>query len=145
MYEAYFELEKKPFGLMPDHEFLYLSKRHALALSMLRYGVLEPSAGFVVVTGEIGSGKTTLVRRILDEVGDDVVVGLITNTHESLGNLLQWVLLSLGLEYKNKEPKCCGLADANHVVIADEGDKKDNQLFTCNFPNDWFHVEFFCI
>ena len=102
MYEAHFELEKKPFGLMPDHEFLYLSKRHSLALSMLRYGVVEPSAGFVVVTGEIGSGKTTLVRRILDEVGDDVVVGLITNTHQSLGNLLHWVLLSLGLEYRDK-------------------------------------------
>lgn len=61
---------------------------------MLEYGLLS-HAGFTVVTGEIGAGKTTLIRALLKKIGDDCVIGLINNTHESFGDLMEWVLDSL--------------------------------------------------
>jgi hypothetical protein len=70
----------KPFALTPDPAFLYPSRQHAMALTMLEYG-LESQATFSVLTGDIGSGKTTLVRRLLRQLGDQVAVGLISNTH----------------------------------------------------------------
>ncbi len=64
MYEAHFNLKHKPFSLLPDPEFLFLSSKHAIALSLLDY-CLSGQAGFCVITGEIGSGKTTLIRAFL--------------------------------------------------------------------------------
>ncbi|MEM6639996.1 MAG: AAA family ATPase [Pseudomonadota bacterium] len=102
MYESFYGFSEKPFTLLPDPSFLYLGKKHRMALTMLQYGMLN-NAGFSVVTGEIGSGKTTLIRRLLDEMEKDTTVGLISNTHQSFGDLLQWVLMSFGLEYKGME------------------------------------------
>lgn len=102
MYESYYGFKEKPFTLLPDPSFLYLGKKHRMALTMLQYGMVN-NAGFSVITGEIGSGKTTLIRRMLDEMEDDVTVGLISNTHQSFGELLQWVLMAFGLEHKGKE------------------------------------------
>ncbi len=101
MYEAYYGLSERPFSLLPDPSFLYLSKSHDTALTLLEYGLMS-QAGFTVITGEIGSGKTTLSRHILNKLGDNVKVGLITNAQKSFGELLQWVLLAFGLDYKNK-------------------------------------------
>ncbi len=101
MYEAYYGLSERPFSLLPDPSFLYLSKGHDTALTLLEYGFTS-QAGFTVITGEIGSGKTTLSRHILNKLGDNVKVGLITNAQKSFGELLQWVLLAFGLDYKNK-------------------------------------------
>jgi len=101
MYESHFGLDEKPFSLLPDAGFLYLTKKHSLALTMLQYG-LESQAPISVVTGNIGCGKTTLLRKLMDEVADDVTIGLITNTHSSFGELLQWVLLAFGLDYRDK-------------------------------------------
>lgn len=102
MYENFYGLSEKPFTLLPDPTFLYLGKKHRMALTMLQYGMVN-NAGFSVVTGEIGSGKTTLIRRLLDDMEDDTTVGLISNTHQSFGDLLQWVLMSFSLDYKGKE------------------------------------------
>ena len=101
MYESYYGFKEKPFSLRPDPDFLYLGREHSAALAMLQYGVMD-EAGFTVITGEIGCGKTTLIRRVLAEVESIATVGLITNTHESFGDLLQWILLAFGLEYQNK-------------------------------------------
>lgn len=101
MYESFYGFREKPFSLLPDPAFLYMSEKHRMALAMLQYGVMN-QAGFTVITGEIGSGKTTLIRQLLDEIDDDVAVGLVTNTHRNFGELLQWVLLAFGLEYRNK-------------------------------------------
>ena len=60
-------------------------------------------AGFNVITGEIGTGKTTLLRHLLAQMGADVTVGLISNTHRSFGELLQWILFAFNLEYRGKE------------------------------------------
>ena len=102
MYEKFYGLQEKPFSLLPDPGFLYLSEKHRMALTMLQYGVMN-QAGFTVITGEIGSGKTTLIRKLLEEIVDEVTVGLVSNTHRNFGELLQWVLLAFGLEYRDKK------------------------------------------
>ena len=102
MYDSFYGFRERPFSLLPDPSFLYLGNKHRTALTMLQYGLMS-NAGFTVVTGEIGSGKTTLIRQILNELGRDMTVGLITNTHQSFGELLQWVLMAFGLEYRGKE------------------------------------------
>lgn len=102
MYEAFYGFTEKPFSLQPDPAFLYLSKKHRMALTMLEYGLANRSP-ITVVTGEVGSGKTTLIRRLLNQIEDDVTVGMITNTHKSLGGLMQWVAMAFGLEYRGKQ------------------------------------------
>ncbi len=90
-----------PFDLLPDPRFLYCGPSHDTALTCLRYGI-ESGAGFTVITGDIGAGKTTLIRSILGELTQEFVVGLVTNTHRDFGTLLEWILLSFGLDYKGK-------------------------------------------
>lgn len=102
MYESFFNLREKPFSLNPDPEYLYQSRRHQAALTMLEYG-LAGQAGFVVLTGEVGSGKTTLIRHFLRRANDEATVGVITNTHESLGDLMQWIAFAFGLESGKKD------------------------------------------
>jgi type II secretory pathway predicted ATPase ExeA len=72
-----------------------------MALTLLRYSILNKQ-GFSVITGEVGAGKTTLINRILDELEDDITVGLINFTHNSFGDLSEWVLMAFGLEYRGK-------------------------------------------
>jgi len=97
MYEEFYHLTEKPFTLSPDPSFLFLGKSHRRAMNILEYGV-ESDAGITVISGEVGTGKTTLVRNLLAELGDDVTVGLITNTQRNFGDLLKWVLLSFDIE-----------------------------------------------
>ncbi|BAZ93185.1 hypothetical protein TspCOW1_19060 [Thiohalobacter sp. COW1] len=101
MYEAHYGFREKPFSLLPDPSFLYLSKKHRMALAMLEYG-LANQAGFTVVSGGIGTGKTTLIRHLLNNLEQDITVGLISNTHRSFGELLQWILLAFNLDYRDK-------------------------------------------
>jgi general secretion pathway protein A len=102
MYEKFYGLREKPFSLLPDPTFLYPSEKHSMALVMLEYG-LSNQTSFSVITGGIGTGKTTLIRQLLSQIGRDVSVGLISNTHRSFGELLQWVLLAFNLEYAGKD------------------------------------------
>lgn len=97
MYTEYFGLTHKPFNLVPDPNFLYLSVNHKKALTMLEYGLMS-NAGFTVVTGEIGAGKTTLIRALLSKIDSNCVIGLINNTHESFGELMVWVLDALEIK-----------------------------------------------
>ena len=101
MYKNFYRLKEKPFTLLPDPNFLYLGKKHSMAYSMLEYG-LESEAGFTVITGEVGCGKTTLIRHLLNQMPQKLTVGLISNTHKSLGNLLQWVAYSFDIDFRNK-------------------------------------------
>jgi general secretion pathway protein A len=96
MYERHFGLTVKPFAITPDPAFLYLSREHAMALTMLEYG-LESQAAFSLLTGDIGSGKTTLVRALLRQLGGQVVVGLISNTHGRFRSIQGWALSALGI------------------------------------------------
>jgi type II secretory pathway predicted ATPase ExeA len=103
MYEQYFGFREEPFSLTPDPAFLYLSHQHGVAYSLLEYGVLQ-QAGFTVITGDVGCGKTTLIRRLIDDLGLQVTLGLLDNTHPRLNNLMEWVSMAFGLEYKSKDP-----------------------------------------
>ena len=96
MYERHFGFKSKPFALTPDPAYLYLSRQHAMAMTMLEYG-LESQAAFSLLTGDIGSGKTTLVRRLLRSLGDQVAVGLISNTHGRFRSIHGWALSALGI------------------------------------------------
>lgn len=101
MYESFYGLTEKPFTLLPDPEYLYLSPKHQRALTLLQYGMMN-QAGFSVICGDTGAGKTTLIRRLLSELEDNTTVGLITNTHQSFGELLNWVLMAFGLDGEGK-------------------------------------------
>jgi type II secretory pathway predicted ATPase ExeA/tetratricopeptide (TPR) repeat protein len=102
MYEAYYGFREKPFSLVPDPDFLYLGRHHRAALNILEYG-LRGEASFALISGEVGSGKTILIRRFLRMVDQHTTVGLITNTHASLGSLLDWILLAFNLDYRGKQ------------------------------------------
>jgi type II secretory pathway predicted ATPase ExeA len=103
MYEAFYQLTEKPFSLLPDPSMLYLSRQHGTAYSLLDYGV-QGHAGFVVITGEVGCGKTTLLRHLLTQLPQDVTVGLISNTAKAGDDLLKWVLLAFGQDYSHQDP-----------------------------------------
>lgn len=98
MYEQYFNLQKKPFSIAPDPGFLYLSDRHRDALAHLHYG-LQSDGGFVLVTGEVGTGKTTLLRNIIGQVPGDIDVAFILNPRLTVRELLQTICDELGIEY----------------------------------------------
>ncbi len=104
MYESYYGLRERPFSLLPDPAFLFMSEKHRRALAMLRYGLMN-EAGFTVITGEIGSGKTTLIRELLNEIERDynITAATVSNTHRTFGELLEWVLLAFNLEYRGKK------------------------------------------
>lgn len=101
MYEAYYKFEEAPFSLLPDPGFLYLGSKHAAALAVLQYGLVS-GAPITLVTGGIGCGKTTLVRKLIRGLDGETVVGMVANTHQAFGSLLQWVALAFGVDYRRR-------------------------------------------
>ena len=101
MYETHFGFTESPFRLNPDPAFYFGSRGHNSALSYLKFGVFQ-SEGFVVVTGEIGAGKTTLVRTLLESLPpDEIVAAQIVSTQLEAGDLLRSVALAFGFTPKN--------------------------------------------
>ena len=91
MYEEHFGLSKKPFQLSPDARFFYPSAEHQRALSFLQYGISQAD-GFIVITGNVGTGKTTLVQTLLDQLDDDeLTIGTIVTPNLEESELLQVV------------------------------------------------------
>ena len=101
MYEHHFGLREKPFALAPDPSYLFQSRKHGFGLMALKYG-LANQANFALLTGEVGSGKTLLVHKLLRDLGHDYSVGLIGNTAPGFGNLLQWICVAFDLEHGGK-------------------------------------------
>jgi type II secretory pathway predicted ATPase ExeA/phage tail protein X len=101
MYEEFYGFRERPFSLLPDPDFLYLSKTHAAALTLLTYSLTNGNALSVII-GEVGTGKTTLIRYLLNHLDKDTTVGLITNTHPAFEDLLQWILLAFDLSSLGK-------------------------------------------
>jgi type II secretory pathway predicted ATPase ExeA len=97
MYQRFYGLRAKPFSIAPQAEFLYPSRRHRLALELLHYG-LATRVPFVVVTGEIGTGKTTLIRHLLAGLEPGVAVASVARAHGGYENLLRWIADAFGLE-----------------------------------------------
>jgi putative secretion ATPase (PEP-CTERM system associated) len=97
MYESHFGFSGPPFQLNPDPSFLYESANHGRALSYLRYGV-QQGEGFIVITGDIGAGKTTLVRALMQQLdSDQVVAAHLANTQLESSDLLHCILTAFGV------------------------------------------------
>jgi len=101
MYQNFYGFREKPFSLLPDSGFLYLSGKHRMALTLLEYGLVN-QAGFTVISGAIGTGKTTLIRKLLNDIDPSIKVGLISNTHQTFGDLLQWIALAYDLPHQGR-------------------------------------------
>jgi general secretion pathway protein A len=109
MYESFYNLRTKPFALLPDSDFLYPGSTHRAAYSILEYGLIN-EAPFLVLTGEPGMGKTSLLQKLVAEHGQNHSIGLVTNARYDIDHLLPWILLSLGLSQKKLDP-----VEAYHV------------------------------
>lgn len=101
MYEAFYGLTSKPFQLNPDPSFYFGSKQHSRAKAYLEYGVSRHE-GFVVITGEIGAGKTTILRTLIDSLhGSDVVIGHLVTTQLGAEDTLRMVGAAFGFHVKD--------------------------------------------
>src|SRR6201996_8432541 len=96
MYTSFFGLNEKPFAITPDPRYLYLSERHAEALAHLLYGINE-AGGFIQLTGEVGTGKTTIVRTLLSRVPQHADVAVILNPRVTATEFLLTICEELGL------------------------------------------------
>ena len=101
MYEGYYGFRERPFALTPDPEYMFLTRHHREALTMLEYGLAQ-QAPIMLITGEVGCGKTTLIRFLLSRLDKSTTCGLIANVGRNFNNLLQWVCLAFGLPFKGK-------------------------------------------
>ncbi len=115
MYTEFFGLSAKPFELLPNPKFLYLSKGHRKALSYLQYGVQE-QAGFTLMTGDVGSGKTTLLRDIINKISGDVTLAMVFNTKVDGFQLLSMINEDFGLNIKGRS-KVELLSDLNDFLL----------------------------
>ena len=115
MYETYFNLRVKPFELVPDPHFIFLSKSHKKALSFLTYGIQERS-GFILLTGEVGSGKTTLIRDLYNKHYERVVLAKIFNTCVTSEQLLAMINDDFGLPVQGKD-KVTLIRDLNNFLV----------------------------
>ncbi len=99
MYNEFYGLKEMPFSMTPNPQFFFESAKHVEALNTLKY-VIEQRKGFVVITGDIGSGKTTVCRTLLNQLDAKVITALITNTHIISGkDLLYTVLEDLEIDF----------------------------------------------
>ncbi len=102
MYQRFFGLNEKPFAITPDPRYLYLSERHAEALAHLLYGINE-SGGFIQLTGEVGTGKTTVVRTLLSRVPHHADVAVILNPRVTPVEFLLTICEELGLDINDAD------------------------------------------
>ena len=103
MYKSFYQLHSKPFSLLPDSEFLYLGSTHRTAYSLLEYGLLT-EAPFMVLTGDPGTGKTSLLHRLIADNRDVYAIGFLSNARYDVEYLMPWILLALGLNNKQLDP-----------------------------------------
>jgi len=102
MYESFYGLKEKPFNLLPDPEYLFMSQGHENTYTHLEYAIAE-NKGFVVITGEIGSGKTTLLNFLLERIGEDINIGLINNTYVRPTQLIKMICREYELEVEGMD------------------------------------------
>lgn len=102
MYEPYYGFTEKPFSLTPDPKYLYRSESHANAFELLKYAI-DRREGFVVITGDIGTGKTTLCRALLEQTDKRTFTALLLNPFLSEEDLLKGILQDLGVITRGEE------------------------------------------
>jgi general secretion pathway protein A len=121
MYTSFFGLSEKPFAITPDPRYLYLSERHAEALAHLLYGINE-SGGFIQLTGEVGTGKTTVVRTLLSRVPHHADVAVILNPRVTPVEFLLTICEELGL----------GIAEADRDSVKQMVDALNRRLLSAH-------------
>jgi general secretion pathway protein A len=102
MYESYYGFDEKPFSLTPDPKYFYRSESHANAFELLQYAI-ERREGFAVITGDIGTGKTTLCRALLEKIDRRTFTALLLNPFLSEEDLLRAILQDLGVVSRAEE------------------------------------------
>jgi len=115
MYEKFFKFGSKPFDLLPNPDLLFMSRTHGKALSYLRYGI-EERAGFILLTGEVGAGKTTLIRLLMKDHMDKVTLSKVTNTKVDSHQLLTMINDDFGLETEGRS-KAALVRELNEFLI----------------------------
>ncbi len=115
MYEQFFHLKAKPFELVPNPGFIFMSKSHKKAMHYLYYGIRE-KAGFILLTGEVGSGKTTLISDLIRRVDTNVTLARIFNTKVNSDQLLAMINDDFGLDVKGRD-KILLIKDLNEFLI----------------------------
>ena len=111
MYTSFFGLNEEPFSITPNPRYLYMSERHTEALAHLIYGIKD-SGGFVQLTGEVGTGKTTLIRSLLQRLPDNADIALILNPQLSATEFLAAILEELGVPQPDNSDSLKALTDA---------------------------------
>ncbi len=110
MYQEYFGLLEQPFSIAPDPRYLYMSERHREALAHLLYG-LDSDGAFILLSGDVGTGKTTVSRCLLDQVPEQTNLALVLNPKLSSMELLQVICDELGISYESHQINCKNLVD----------------------------------
>lgn len=119
MYRSFFNLTCKPFDLIPNPEFMFLSKTHKKAITYLDYGIRE-RVGFILLTGEVGSGKTTIIRELINKHLERVVLAKVFNTKVNSEQLLSMINDDFDLPVQGKD-KIELLRDLNHFLVEQYG------------------------
>jgi type II secretory pathway predicted ATPase ExeA len=121
MYEDYFQLKCRPFDLAPDPRFLYLTEQHARAVANVRFALMNHDS-FVVITGEIGTGKTTVLNAALEQLGANYVVARLSHTTLNDIELLQALLSEFGMpDYDTRKVKLLDQLRAHFLEQHDAG------------------------
>jgi general secretion pathway protein A len=126
MYDQFYGFREPPFNITPDPRFLFYSDRHREAFNHILFGIRERK-GFIQITGEVGAGKTTLCRAVLEELGPGYVTALILNPCMSSDQLLRTILRELGLE--PRVDRVDSLEALNQFLLAQLSAKRDVVLF----------------
>jgi general secretion pathway protein A len=128
MYSRYFGLQELPFSIAPNPRYLYMSKRHREALVHLLYGV-SGDGGFVLLTGEVGTGKTTISRSLLQQLPDKTDVAFILNPYQSTIELLATICDELGIAYISDGPSAKELTELlHHYLLSNHGNGRNTVL-----------------
>jgi general secretion pathway protein A len=128
MYLSFYRLKEMPFNITPDPRFLYFSTHHRAAYDYLFYGITARK-GFIEMTGEVGSGKTTLCRAILADLGSNVETALILNPSLTGTQLLRAMVEDFGLEPKGRGDRLVYIEMLNRFLLAKNREGKNVALF----------------
>lgn len=121
MYTEFFGLSEKPFSITPDPRYLYMTDRHSDALAHLVYGIRE-SGGFIQLTGEVGTGKTTLIRSLLGQMPETVRLAVILNPSLSALEFLEAICVELAIELPQQRTRAALITALNRYLLTAHAD-----------------------